>query len=156
WCSMAPLPTAASEGAPQAHAIAESPLIHLHDGRLSVRLDQAPWAVVLQELERCTGARIMVASPLSGTLTLEFAALPLEQGLRRLFRDVSWVMRLTSGATTGDTAGPGVHIWLFPQVEPEAGPPVAVGAHGQPTRGFSDAVQGTAAEDMATEEVQAE
>jgi hypothetical protein len=111
---------------------------------------------VLQELERCTGARITVASPLSGTLTLEFAALPLEQGLRRLFRDVNWLMHLAPGATTGGTAEPGLHIWLFLQVEPDAGSPEELGAHGQPTREISNAVQGTPAEDVATDGAQAE
>ena len=151
WCNMAPFPAAASEGALQAHASMGAPLIHLHDGHISVRLHHAPWAMVLQELERCTGAKITVASPLSGALTLEFAALPLEQGLRRLFRDVSWVMRLAPGATTAGTAGPGLHIWLFPQGELAAGQPETLSAHGQATRGVSEAVQGTPAEDGATE-----
>ncbi len=139
----------------QAHATSETPLIQLDDGRLSMRLHHTPWAVVLQELERCTGARITVVSPLSGTLTLAFAALPLEQGLRRLFRDVNWVMRLAPGATGGGAVGPRTHIWLFPQAGDEVGQPEVSVAHGQPIKELLDTVQGLPTEAMAMEEKRA-
>src|SRR5262249_27246888 len=63
--------------------------------------------------------------------------------------------RLTPGTITGGTSGQGLHIWLFPQGEIEAGQSEVLGAHGQP-RGVSDAVEEIPAEDVAMDGAQAE
>jgi hypothetical protein len=89
--------------------------IGLHGERLSVQARNVPWAVVLQELEHQTGVRLRVEGPLHGTLTQEFEALPLEQGLRRLFRNANLVLFYTKKAGEGSAAEPLTAVWLFPK-----------------------------------------
>ncbi|HEX9867435.1 MAG TPA: HEAT repeat domain-containing protein [Candidatus Tectomicrobia bacterium] len=90
-------------------------LIELRGDLLSVKVRHAPWEVVLQEFTRQTGIRVAVAGPLTGTLTQEFAALPLEQGLRRLFRDVNTLLFYASMAREGTMAATLTRVWLLPK-----------------------------------------
>jgi hypothetical protein len=64
-------------------------VIDLRGGLLSVSVRNIPWEAVLKQIERQTGIIIDVKGALSGTLTQEFQGLPLEKGLRRLFRDAN-------------------------------------------------------------------
>jgi hypothetical protein len=58
--------------------------VKLEGNRLTVILNQLPLQVVLQEIARQTGLRIVPRSPLEDRLSLSFANVPLEDGLRRL------------------------------------------------------------------------
>jgi hypothetical protein len=146
WGRFTPLPAADSEQALQARELgqearvaAERPLIHVHNGRLSVRLRRAPWAAVLPDLVRHTGIRMTATGALTGTLTQEFAALPLEQGLRLLFREVNLLMLF---AATG-SAVTLTHVWLFPKADQGAGPPETPGARGPLAKALAGPAQGT-------------
>jgi hypothetical protein len=66
-----------------------------------------------------------VKGPLAGTLTQAFEALPLEQGLRRLFRDVNTVFFYASGPHTGVPAAPLTQVWLVPRGEGAVARPVS-------------------------------
>lgn len=164
WGSFTPLRAAGSRQALQAQApgqeagtTAEAPWIHFHDAGLSVRLRQAQWAAVLQELERhLTGIRITVTGTLIGTLTHEFAALPLEQGLRRLFRDVNLLMILGPEAAGEGSAVAVTHLRLFPKEEHGAGQPEAAGARRQLPNALPDTTRETAPQQAATGTEQAE
>lgn len=96
-------------------AVAAQPVIEWHGDRLSVQARNAPWAVVLRELERRTGIRIQVKGPLPGTLTQEFEALPLEQGLRRLFRGLNSMFLYAAGTHAEAAAGALTQVWLWPK-----------------------------------------
>lgn len=116
--SIAPCPAASSNpqaSAPEARAAAPPPVIEWRSDHLSVRLRNAPWAVVLQEVESRTGMKIQVKGPLAGTLTQEFEALPLEQGLRRLFRDANTAFFYATGTYAGTAAGQLTQVWLWPR-----------------------------------------
>jgi hypothetical protein len=159
WGSFTPLPAADSRQARQARELgqeprmaAERPLIHFHDGRLSVRLRHAPWAAVLPELAYHTGIRITTTGPLPGTLTREFAALPLEQGLRRLFREVNLLMLFAAG----DSAVTVTHVWLFPKADRGAGQSESLGAPGQFAKGLPQTVSETPTAEAATGRAPAE
>ena len=96
-------------------AVAAQPVIEWHGDRLSVQVRNAPWTVVLRELERRTGIRIQVKGPLPGTLTQEFEALPLEQGLRRLFRGLNSMFLYAAGTHAEAAAGALTQVWLWPK-----------------------------------------
>lgn len=69
-------------------------------GRLSVTARAAPLADVLAEVSRATGVAIALetgATPATGrTLDIVFEAVSLEEGLRRLLRDTSYVLLYSS------------------------------------------------------------
>jgi hypothetical protein len=98
----------------EGRAAAPQLVIDWRSDRLSVSAHAAPWSVVLPELERQTGIRTVVRGALTGTLTQAFEALPLEQGLRRLFRGADTAF-LYEGASAGATAGQLTRIWLWPR-----------------------------------------
>jgi hypothetical protein len=66
---------------------------------------------VLKEIQRQTGIMIHVKGRIAGTLTQEFEDLPLERGLRMLFREANLAFFYTAGASTATLA----HVWLFPR-----------------------------------------
>jgi hypothetical protein len=118
--SIGPCPAASlnpQAPAPEARVAAPQPVIEWHGDRLSVQLRNAPWAVVLQELERHTGIRIRVKGSLPETLTQEFEALPLEQGLRQLFRKVTSIFFYAPGPPAGTAAAQLTEVWLVPRDE---------------------------------------
>jgi hypothetical protein len=90
-------------------------VVQLHGHLLSVRVRNASWEEVLQEIARQTGVRIHVMGPLAGTLSQEFQALPLEQGLRRLFREANTLFLSVRGTEAGIAANTLTDVWLFPQ-----------------------------------------
>jgi hypothetical protein len=101
--------------AQEARAAAPRPVIEYHGDRLSVQVHQAPWAAVLQELERHAGIQIQVKGTLAGTLTQTFESLPLEQGLRRLLRDAHLIFFYTSGPTGSSATDQLTRVWLVPK-----------------------------------------
>jgi hypothetical protein len=113
--SLASIPAARPGEAPRV-------VIDWHDGRLSVRAYEAPWEAVLPALQRHTGVEIQVKGPLAGTLTQTFDALPLEQGLRRLFRQANVLWFYAPGGEPGAVGVRLVRVWLVPKEEtaPEA------------------------------------
>jgi hypothetical protein len=74
-----------------------------------------PWEAVLKDLEREMGIVIRVRGPLTGTLTQEFEAVPLEQGLRRLFRDANIQFFYAAGEPQDASTGRLIGLWLFPK-----------------------------------------
>jgi hypothetical protein len=92
-------------------------------GRLRVSLHRAPWDQVLHEIERRTGVTIEVKGELSGTTTQAFDDLPLEQGLRWLFKAAHVVVFYEGGGQTRVS-----HVWLIPKTAstPPTGAPASV------------------------------
>ena len=90
-------------------------VIEFHSDHLSVQARHASWEAVLQELERHTGIKIRLKGPFPGTLTRAFEAMPLEQGLRRLFREANLVFFYAKEAQAGAPTGHLTEIWLLPK-----------------------------------------
>ena len=105
----------AIEQGPEPQVATPRPVIEFSGDRLSVRARNAPWDVVLQELARLTGARIRTERPLPGTLSQEFEALPLEQGLRRLLREANYVFFYAKGEQDEAPIGKLTELWLLPK-----------------------------------------
>jgi hypothetical protein len=102
----------------QAHArqaVAAEISVDWRGDRLSVRMRHAPWDQVLPELERHTSVRMHAGAPLVGTVTQEFVDLPLEQGLRRLFREMNTVFFFASGPLADAPSGTVTQVWLWPR-----------------------------------------
>jgi hypothetical protein len=70
---------------------------------------------VFKELERQAGIMIDLQGRMAGTLTKEFEALSLEQGLRRLFCDVNSVFFYAKGTQQGAGEEKLIRVWLFPR-----------------------------------------
>jgi hypothetical protein len=89
---------------PEGPVGSETMLIHVADDLLTVKLQGVPLETVLREIERRTTIGIFRAGPLTQHITIEFQALPLEEGLRRLLRGHGWMMLHTSsGMQQGST-----------------------------------------------------
>jgi hypothetical protein len=71
--------------------------------------------VVLPELERQIGVRIVARGSLTATLTQSFDAIPLEEGLRRLFREVNTIFFYAKVGPEGPATGTLVRVWLLPK-----------------------------------------
>jgi len=82
---------------------------------LSVNVRNTPWEAVLKRIERQTGVSIDVKGTLTGTVTQEFQALPLEEGLRRLFRDANVLFFYAKGTKEDVAPEALVRVWLFPK-----------------------------------------
>jgi hypothetical protein len=107
----------AQEQGPSAQTAALRPMIVLQGNRLSVRVQNVSWETVAKELERQTGILIRMDGHLAGTLTQDFQGLPLEQGLRRLFRQAN--LLFFYAAAHGASEARLTRLWLFPK---EGGP----------------------------------
>jgi hypothetical protein len=92
-------------------------LIEFRDRRLSVRIRNAPWDQVIKEVSRRTGVTIEVMGTLNGTVSQEFEALPLEEGLTRLFGDADFVFSTPNQGQAGAVAAPSIRAWVFPKAE---------------------------------------
>jgi len=88
-------------------------VIQFHEGFLSVRIRNAPWDDVLHAIERQVGIMIQVKGQLAGTVSLEFEALPLEQGLRRLFHDANVLFFYATGIQGSPTLERLIRVVLF-------------------------------------------
>jgi hypothetical protein len=100
-----------------ARAVEPRLLIERRGNLLSVHIRNAPWEEVVQEVERQTGIKIHVAGRLSGTLTQEFEALPLEKGLWRLFRNANMLVFYAKGTPRDASVATSIRVWLFPREE---------------------------------------
>jgi hypothetical protein len=80
-----------------ARAVVPRLVLGWRDGFLSVSAHAIPWEEVLPGLEHQIGIPIRGKGPLAGMLTQEFVSLPLEQGLRRLFRALDLLIQLRKG-----------------------------------------------------------
>ena len=94
---------------------APRPMIEFRGDLLSVSVRNTSWEAVLKEIERQTGISIEVAGVLSGTLTQEFQSLPLEKGLRRLFRDANVLFFYTKETKENVAPEVLVRVQLFPK-----------------------------------------
>jgi hypothetical protein len=88
------------------------PLIVVEGDLLSVRLFNTSLSAVVTELERHAGITIRIKGSLTGTISNEFDRVPLEQGLRRLFRDSNLI--LVYGTPVGTSDARLIQVWLFP------------------------------------------
>jgi hypothetical protein len=97
-------------------------MMDLSEGLLTVKLHNVPWTTLLPEIEHHTGIHIHVEGALVGTLTQELEALPLEQGLRRLFRQANVIWFYAPGSEPGAMGARLVRVWLLPKEDtaPEA------------------------------------
>jgi hypothetical protein len=91
------------------------PAIELRRNLLSVRLHNIPWETVLNEIQHQTGIMIQVEGRIAGTLTQEFQDLPLEKGLRTLFRDTNLAFFYAAGTIEDTSAATLTRVWLFPK-----------------------------------------
>jgi len=105
----------ACQQAPEPQAATPPSVLQIHNDRLSMRARNVPWEVVLRELEHYAGVRIRVEGQIPGTLTQEFEALPLEQGLRRLFRGANLVFLYDKDGPEGAPIGKLTEIWMLPK-----------------------------------------
>jgi hypothetical protein len=103
----------AQEQEPSSHTSALRPVIALQGNRLSVTAHHVSWETVVKELERQTGIVIRLDGRLTRTLTQDFKGLPLEQGLRRLFRQANLVFFYA--ATHGVSEARLTRLWLLPK-----------------------------------------
>lgn len=87
--------------------------IRLRGNVLSVRARHAPWNAVLDQLGRQTGILIHLDGSLDGTLTQEFEAPTIEQGLRRLFRDTDLVVLYEPGPKDGGASERPIRLRLY-------------------------------------------
>jgi hypothetical protein len=90
-------------------------VIKCQGDHLSVRIHNAPWTAVLEELERCIGILIRVEGSLTGTVTQAFENLPLKQGLQRLFHNINVVFFYEPTTMAETAAGSLTRVWLFPR-----------------------------------------
>jgi HEAT repeat protein len=86
-------------------------MVVFEDGRLTVAIREARWATVIAAIERQTGIDVRVEGELEGTVTQAFDRVPLEEALRRLFRDIDHV--LFYAASPEQPAPRLVGVWML-------------------------------------------
>jgi hypothetical protein len=85
-------------------AIAQQPFeVTWANERLTVRASDAPQADVLAEVARVAGVEVVGREKLTGRVTVEITASPLDQGLAKILEGVNFVLleRPTAGAAGG-------------------------------------------------------
>jgi hypothetical protein len=87
--------------------------VEMRDGRLSVRFRKTPLSSVLRELSRATKATFEVHGVMPPTVTDAFDAVPLERGLRRLFRRADVSLLYTGSEPTPRAERRLVRVWIF-------------------------------------------
>jgi HEAT repeats len=107
-------PPTSEEIGPGAVSVPATTVIRLRGGRLTVKVRNAPWRTVLNELERQTGIEVAVKGLFEGELTDEFETSSLEAGLRRLFRGVD-VILFYADNVRGEESKAVMRAWLFPK-----------------------------------------
>lgn len=68
------------------------------NGGLTVHLSDAPLSDVVQKIAQTTGIQVVGQEKLAGTVTLEFANLPVEPALVKLLSNVNYVLQEIVGA----------------------------------------------------------
>lgn len=81
--------------------IAEQKEVKVEEGLLSVKLKEIELTSVLEEISLQTGIKIQIDESVKGKITMEFADIPLEEGLKKLLRGKSWVMVFNRITTPG-------------------------------------------------------
>ena len=89
--------------------------VERHVNRLSVSANNVPWSEFLPDLKHETGIQIRLMSPLNGTLTTDFKSLPLQAGLRIIFRDMNLALFYAKGGSEEPENGRLTELWLWPK-----------------------------------------
>ena len=116
-------------------------VIRVEDGRLTVKLKDIPLEKVLMGIADQTGIQIICYGPLEGLVSADFADLPVDEGLRRLIRDLDHIFIYGGGEKRNSEPeikkvlvyskkdkkpNEGLRTSLIgPQKRPTQGPPVA-------------------------------
>jgi HEAT repeat protein len=87
----------------------------MQSGRLSVSARDIPWSAFLPELEQQTGIKILVKGQLHGKLSADFQHLPIEDALKKVFRDASVAFFYSRGGSGPSKSGRLEEIWLWPK-----------------------------------------
>jgi HEAT repeat protein len=86
-------------------------MVVFEDGRLTLAIHDARWDAVIDAIERQTGIVVRVEGQLDGTVTQAFDRVPLEEALRRLFRDIDHI--LFYAASPDQPAPRLVGVWML-------------------------------------------
>ncbi len=103
-------------------------LVRFFNGDLSVRVKAFSLRDLLEEIARQGGFRLVVYTTLDERVNLEFQKLPLDQGLRRILRDRSYLLEYAwLSFNTPLAAGARARtLWILPQGEQEDSVPRAI------------------------------
>ena len=118
--------------------------LHYEHALLSAEITHATLAEVLAALRQLTGVQVrtMGALQADGPVSVTVHAVPLAQGIRKILKDVSYVLQAReTGLTVHVLLGQGIdHITTLPAVAAQHGPPLAwqespvpAGEHDDPT-----------------------
>jgi HEAT repeat protein len=116
-------------------------IIRVSNNLLTVKLKDVPLEKALTEIANQAGIQIVSYGPLEGIVSADFTELPLDEGLRRLIRDLDHIFIYHEGKSrgsepevkkvliyskTGKKPNEGLRTSLIgPQKRPTQGPPVA-------------------------------
>ena len=103
-------------------------LVRFFNGDLSVRVKAFSLRELLEEIAIQGGFRLVVYTTLDDRVTLEFQKLPLDQGLRRILRDRSYLLEY-SWLSSNKPFAAGAQartLWILPQGEQEDSVPRAI------------------------------
>jgi hypothetical protein len=98
--------------------------VHVANGRLSVQVRDAPLAEVLAEVAARGNLHVFSYGETGERVTIEFADLTLEEGLRRLIRHQDYLLVYGRGDRES-SSGRLVEVWLYPSIAGR--PPVIEG-----------------------------
>ncbi len=90
------------------------PYVQVVDGYLSVKVQDYPLNNLLATIARQGNFIIRQPGKLEGEITVEFYALPLWQGLRRILRDRSFALQYAEAALDQQLHDSPRALWLFP------------------------------------------
>jgi hypothetical protein len=114
-------PSRAPATGPERLVQEQAPLVRVLHDRLTIALQDVPWAVVLGELERQASVTFRVQGRLDGTVTEAFEALPLDKGLRRLLRHADFIFLYTELPHGQGAESRLVQVWIMPRGKGNAG-----------------------------------
>lgn len=144
-------------GAPQATALESRSIVNqsgplvspayevnLQDNLLSIESKQMPWTTMLRAISKKTGIRFHYSIPLEGSVSVSFNALPVRQGLERLFGpEAHFILRYPIGS--GPPVEQGrlpLEVWVLGKVAGDI-------ASGTPGRKLAEGVTEIAGSPMA-------
>ena len=105
--------------------VGEPCLVRFFNGDLSVRVKAFSLRALLEEIARQGGFRLVVYTTLDERVNLEFRKLPLDQGLRRILRDRSYLLEYAWQSSNTPLAAART-LWILPQKEQEDSVPRAI------------------------------
>lgn len=98
--------------------------LRFDDGLLSLHASQRPFEEVLGAIQKETGIRFHYTIPMSGTVTLSFNDLPVQEALKRfLGREAQLMFRFPEGPGAASSTGVPEEVWILGEVSG----PVAIG-----------------------------